>query len=57
MLASGEAVGGYYVNLRSLGPNRTLVLLNGKRLGATTSGVQDLSQIPLAAIDRDTPLR
>ena len=52
VLASGEAVGGYYVNLRSLGPNRTLVLLNGKRLGATTSGVQDLSQIPLAAIDR-----
>ena len=40
VLASGEAVGGYYVNLRSLGPNRTLVLINGKRLGATTSGVE-----------------
>ena len=52
VLASGEAVGGYYVNLRSLGPNRTLVLINGKRLGATTSGVQDLSQVPLAAVDR-----
>jgi iron complex outermembrane receptor protein len=51
-LASGEAVGGYYVALRSLGANRTLVLLNGKRLGATTSGVQDLSQIPVSAIER-----
>ncbi|WP_295920180.1 Plug domain-containing protein, partial [uncultured Xanthomonas sp.] len=37
-LASGENVGGYYVDLRNLGAERTLVLLNGKRLGATTSG-------------------
>ncbi len=51
-LASGESVGGYYASLRNLGPNRTLVLLNGKRLGATTSGAQDLSQIPLSAIER-----
>jgi iron complex outermembrane receptor protein len=52
VLLSGEAVGGYYIDMRSLGPNRTLVLLNGKRLGTTTSGLQDLSQIPVAAIDR-----
>jgi iron complex outermembrane receptor protein len=51
-LASGEVVGGYYISLRNLGANRTLVLLNGKRLGATTSGVQDLSQIPLSVIER-----
>ncbi len=51
-LASGEDVGGYYIDLRNLGPNRTLVLLNGKRLGANTSGLQDLSQIPLAAVER-----
>jgi iron complex outermembrane receptor protein len=52
VLASGEDVGGYYIDLRNLGNNRTLVLLNGKRLGATTSGAQDLSQIPLSAIER-----
>jgi len=51
-LASGEAVGGYYVSLRNLGPNRTLILINGKRLGAAVSGVQDLSQIPISAIER-----
>jgi len=52
VLASGEAVGGYYISLRNLGNNRTLVLINGKRLGSTTGGDQDLSQIPIAAIDR-----
>ena len=44
-LASGENVGGYYVDIRNLGAQRTLVLMNGKRLGATTSGLQDLSQM------------
>ncbi len=52
VLASGESVGGYYVDLRNLGANRTLVLMNGKRLGTTNDGLQDLSQIPMAAIDR-----
>jgi iron complex outermembrane receptor protein len=51
-LASGENVGGYYIDLRNLGANRTLVLMNGKRLGATTGGYQDLSQIPMSAIER-----
>ncbi len=51
-LASGENVGGYYVDIRNLGANRTLVLMNGKRLGATTGGYQDLSQIPMSAIER-----
>ena len=51
-LASGESVGGYYVDIRNLGATRTLVLLNGKRLGATTDGLQDLSQIPMSAIER-----
>ncbi|SFR85037.1 iron complex outermembrane recepter protein [Stenotrophomonas maltophilia] len=51
-LASGENVGGYYVDIRNLGAQRTLVLMNGKRLGATTAGYQDLSQIPMAAIER-----
>lgn len=51
-LSSGENVGGYYVDIRNLGATRTLVLLNGKRLGATTGGYQDLSQIPFSAIER-----
>ena len=51
-LASGEDVGGYYVDLRNLGAARTLVLVNGKRLGVTTSGAQDLSQIPMSSIER-----
>jgi iron complex outermembrane receptor protein len=52
VLASGEDVGGYYVDLRNLGAERTLVLINGKRLGTTDSGLQDLEQIPMAAIER-----
>ncbi|HEY5803282.1 MAG TPA: TonB-dependent receptor plug domain-containing protein, partial [Lysobacter sp.] len=51
-LASGEDVGGYYIDIRNLGAQRTLILVNGKRLGASTSGLQDLSQIPMASIDR-----
>lgn len=51
-LASGENVGGYYVDIRNLGATRTLVLMNGKRLGATTAGFQDLSQIPMSAVER-----
>ena len=51
-LASGEAVGGSYIDLRNLGANRTLVLVNGKRLGITTNGLQDISSIPTAAVER-----
>jgi iron complex outermembrane recepter protein len=51
-LASGEDVGGYYIDLRNLGAQRSLILLNGKRLGISTSGLQDLGQIPLSAIER-----
>ncbi|WP_445146297.1 TonB-dependent receptor plug domain-containing protein [Dyella sp. Tek66A03] len=51
-LSSGENVGGSYVDLRNLGAERTLVLVNGKRLGANTTGLQDLSQIPVSSIER-----
>lgn len=51
-LASGEDVGGYYIDIRNLGANRTLVLVNGQRLGISTSGLQDLGQIPMSAIER-----
>jgi iron complex outermembrane receptor protein len=41
------------VNLRGLGPENTLVLLNGRRLpGEGGEGVVDLSTIPMAAIER-----
>jgi iron complex outermembrane receptor protein len=52
VLASGEAVGGYYVDIHNIGASRTLVLLNGHRLGTTTGGLADLQQIPIAAIER-----
>jgi iron complex outermembrane receptor protein len=40
------------VNLRGLGPQRTLVLLNGRRLGGSVTGEEsDLSVIPVSAID------
>ncbi|MBJ7576034.1 TonB-dependent receptor [Luteimonas sp. MC1828] len=51
-LASGEAVGGQYIDLRNLGANRTLVLVNGKRLGITTDGLQDVASIPSVMVDR-----
>ena len=51
-LSSGENVGGTYIDLRNLGPQRTLVLLNGRRLGATTSGLQDVSGIPTSIVER-----
>ncbi|MGE3301814.1 MAG: TonB-dependent receptor [Hyphomonadaceae bacterium] len=45
----GEGTG--MVNLRGLGPQRTLVLLNGKRTPAQ-SGAADTNMLPAAAIDR-----
>ncbi len=52
VLAGGESSGGAYIDLRNLGPNRTLILINGKRLGIDTSGLQDVSSIPASAIER-----
>ncbi len=51
-LASGEMVGGYYIDLRNLGTERTLILVDGKRLGASVSGYQDVSQIPTVVVER-----
>ena len=44
--------GAQEVNLRSLGSNRTLVLVDGARWVQETSGSVDLSAIPLALVDR-----
>lgn len=51
-LLSGENVGGSYVDLRNLGTTRTLILVNGKRLGITTAGFQDISAIPMSMVER-----
>lgn len=51
-LSSGESVGGQYISLRDLGASRTLVLVNGKRLPITTSGLQDISAIPNIMVER-----
>lgn len=41
------------IDLRGLGPNRTLILVNGNRLPASsTTGTTDISTIPAGLIDR-----
>jgi iron complex outermembrane receptor protein len=46
------------VSLRGLGPNRTLVLVNGKRFAsASVNGFVDLNTIPTAIVDRVEVLR
>jgi len=51
-LASGEEVGGQYVDLRNLGPQRTLVLIDGKRMGVSSAGYSDLASIPTSIVER-----
>ena len=49
---NNDGNGEQLVNLRSLGPNRTLVLLNGQRFVTDIDGAVDLSAIPLALVER-----
>jgi iron complex outermembrane receptor protein len=51
-LSAGENAGGTFISLRNLGAQRTLVLLNGRRLGISTSGLADVSTIPASAVER-----
>lgn len=54
-LSAMEGYGTASVNLRGLGPNRTLVLVNGRRFVAGGSGansIVDLNAIPVNMIDR-----
>jgi iron complex outermembrane receptor protein len=44
--------GATQIDLRNLGPNRTLVLVNGRRWVTDNGGVVDLNTIPVAAIER-----
>ncbi len=68
LLGTSQAIGattggGAFANLRGLGANKTLILLNGRRIanqavgGAGDSSAPDLNTIPLAAIDRIEVLR
>ena len=49
-LTSNQEAGGQYIDLRNLGAQSTLVLVNGKRLGISPNGYQDISTIPLSLI-------
>ncbi|MFL6697128.1 MAG: TonB-dependent receptor [Vitreoscilla sp.] len=51
--------GGSYADMRGLGANKTLVLLNGRRIAnsAFTSSAPDINTIPFAAIERVEVLR
>lgn len=51
-LSAGENAGGQFVDLRGIGAQRTLVLVDGRRVGISTSGFQDISGIPTAMIER-----
>ena len=51
-LSAGENAGGTFISLRNLGATRTLVLVNGKRLGISTSGFSDISTLPTSAVER-----
>ena len=58
-MASNGASGTATVNLRDLGPQRTLVLINGRRLmpgdpdnAAIRAGAADINNIPIALVER-----
>lgn len=51
-LTSNQEAGGQYIDMRNLGAQRTLVLVNGKRLGISPDGFQDISTIPIAMVER-----
>ena len=51
-LSAGEIAGGTYISMRNLGAQRTLLLVNGKRMGISTSGYADASLIPAVAVER-----
>ncbi len=51
-LTSNRENGGQYINLRNLGSNRLLVLVDGKRWTQTVDGYTDMSTIPASMIER-----
>jgi iron complex outermembrane receptor protein len=51
-LTSNREQGGQYIDMRNLGSQRLLVLVNGKRWSTTVAGYTDMSTIPTSMIDR-----
>ena len=51
-LTSNRENGGQYANLRNLGGQRVLVLVNGKRWTQSVAGFTDMSTIPSSMIER-----
>jgi iron complex outermembrane receptor protein len=51
-LVSNREQGGQYPNMRNLGNNRVLTLVDGKRWTQSINGYSDVSTIPTALIDR-----
>jgi iron complex outermembrane receptor protein len=53
MPAAGPNIGAQHLNLRSLGPNRTLVLLDGRRVAPSTlTGNVDAALLPQGLVQR-----
>lgn len=52
VLTSNREQGGQFANLRNLGAQRLLVLVNGRRWSQSVGGFTDLSTIPAAMIER-----
>ena len=52
VLGLAREQGGQYINMRNLGANRLLVLVDGRRWTTTVAGFTDLSTIPVALIER-----
>jgi iron complex outermembrane receptor protein len=51
-LTSNREQGGQFIDMRNLGSNRLLVLVNGKRWTQTVAGYTDVSTIPSSMIER-----
>ncbi|MFD2366322.1 TonB-dependent receptor plug domain-containing protein [Pseudoduganella sp. GCM10020061] len=52
VLTSNREQGGDYINMRGLGAQRMLVLVNGKRWTTTVGGFTDFSTIPTSMVER-----
>ncbi|WP_300756329.1 TonB-dependent receptor plug domain-containing protein, partial [Janthinobacterium sp.] len=52
VLASNREQGGQYIDMRNLGANRLLVLVDGKRWTQSVNGYTDLSTVPASMIER-----
>jgi iron complex outermembrane receptor protein len=51
-LTSNREQGGQFINMRNLGAQRLLVLVNGKRWTQTVAGYTDMSTVPASMIER-----